>query len=210
MSALPVEKRYTPVEYLALEEVADTKSEYINGRIYAMSGGSRYHSRICVNTLSALNAQLREAACTVHGSDMRVKSSATTSYFYPDVTVVCGEERYDDAPIDILLNPTVIVEVLSPSTEAFDRGNKFALYRLIPSLQEYVLISQHTVCVELYTRDIAKSETAWSYSTLEDLEAVLHLESIGSHVPLRDIYRKVEFPDKEVPKEAEEENSEGK
>ena len=206
MSALPVEKRYTPAEYLALEEVADTKSEYINGRIYAMSGGSRYHSRICVNTLSALNTQLMEATCTVHGSDMRVKSSATTSYFYPDVTVVCGEERYDDTPIDILLNPTVIIEVLSPSTEAFERGSKFGHYRLIPSLQEYVLISQHRVCVELYTRDIARGATMWSYSALEDLEAVLHLESTGSHVPLRAIYRKVEFPNKEV-EQVEKENN---
>lgn len=194
MSALPVEKLYTTAEYLALEERTDTKSEYVHGRIYAMSGGSRNHSRISVNALSALNTMLLEKSCTVHGSDMRVKSSATASYFYPDISVVCGEERYDDTPIDILLNPTVIIEVLSPSTEAFDRGDKFAHYRYIPSLQEYVLISQHRVCVELYTRKEAGSSTKWDYSVVEEREAILHLESIGCNIPLSAIYRKVQFP----------------
>ncbi len=208
MSALPVEKRYTPAEYLALEEVAATKSEYINGRIYAMVGASFPHIVITGNTFREIGNRLETSDCEAYTSDMRVKIGASGSYVYPDITISCGEQQFDSTGSATLLNPTVIIEVLSPSTEAFDRGDKFAHYRLIPSLQEYVLISQHRVCVELFSRDIARGETVWSYSALEDLEAVLHLASIGCYLPLRAIYRKVEFPHKEAEKESEKDSKE--
>src|SRR5919198_4874617 len=119
---------YTPEEYLALERAARHKSEYVNGRIYALAGASRAHNLIVVNVSAELRAQLRGRPCETYASDMRVKVSQTGLYTYPDVVVVCGEPRFEDAQVDTLLNPTVIIEVLSESTESYDRGEKFAHY----------------------------------------------------------------------------------
>src|SRR5690242_1556857 len=144
--------RYTPEEYLAHERQAEHKSEYIAGQIIAMSGASRAHNRISVNLLRVLSSQTLDGPCETYGSDLRVKVSARGMYTYPDVTVVCGRQEFEDAQVDTLLNPTLIVEILSPSTEAYDRGAKFGYYRALPSLREYLLVAQDQVLLEHYVR----------------------------------------------------------
>ena len=125
---------FTPAEYLALERAADAKSEYLDGEIVAMTGGSRAHSLIAANLVRELGNALRERPCEVYGSDLRVSVALAGLYAYPDVTVVCGQPTFTDDERDTLENPTVIVEVLSPSTEGLDRGAKFTRYRRLPSL----------------------------------------------------------------------------
>jgi Uma2 family endonuclease len=195
MSSVAVEPRYTPEQYLAQERQAPYKSEYFNGRIYAMAGASREHNLISFNFARELGNQMRNRDCETYVADMRVKSRATTAYLYPDVAVVCGQPQFEDTGLDTLLNPTVLVEVLSPSTEAGDRGHKFAHYRRIPSLQEYVLVAQDRVLVERHVRQ----ENGWLLTEFNDLEATLPLAAIGCEVALRDIYARVTFPPAEAP-----------
>ena len=145
-------QQYTPEEYLALERQAQYKSEYYAGEIFAMAGASRWHNLIVANVIGELSLQLKGRPCTTYPSDMRVKISPTGLYAYPDVTVVCGDAQVEDTQQDTLLNPTLIVEVLSESTEAYDRGSKFAHYRKLASLLEYVLIAQTKSHVEHYVR----------------------------------------------------------
>ena len=152
MSSAAVQSRLTPEEYLALERKATIKSEYVNGQMYAMSGASRAHNLICLNIGGELRTQLKERACEVYTNDMRVRVTAAGLYTYPDVLVVCEEPRFEDDSFDILLNPTVLFEVLSPSTEAYDRGAKFGYYRQLDSMQEYTLVSQDLTRVEHYIR----------------------------------------------------------
>ncbi len=152
MSSAAVKSRFTPEQYLALERKAAFKSEYFDGCIRAMAGASRAHNLIALNLGSEIRSQLRDRPCETYVSDMRVRTGPSGLYTYPDVVVVCGEPRFEDDELDTLLNPTVIVEVLSPSTEAADRGRKFASYRRLASLQEYVLVAQDRACVERYTR----------------------------------------------------------
>jgi Uma2 family endonuclease len=185
---------YTPEQYLALERAAEYKSEYINGEIYAMSGASREHNLITGNVLSALHAQLRGRPCEIYASDMRVKVSPTGMYTYPDVVAVCGEPRFEDDQVDTLLNPTAILEVLSPSTEAYDRGEKFAHYRRLETLSEYVLVSQDKARVEHYIRDGVRSNQ-WVLTETSGLDGVLELASIGCELALRDVYDKVNLID---------------
>src|SRR5436190_17466052 len=142
MSA-PAERLLTEDEYLKQERAASCKSEFYAGRMFAMAGGRRAHNLIASNVITSLNTQLAERPCEVYPSDMRVKVSETGLYTYPDVVVVCGEEQFQDEQEDTLLNPTLLVEVLSESTEAYDRGDKAAHYRSLESLQQYVLISQN-------------------------------------------------------------------
>src|SRR5436190_16681809 len=144
--------RITPQEYLELERKAATKSEYLDGEMFAMSGVLREHSIIVINITSELNSQFVERPCEVHGPDMRVKVSATGLYTYPDVAAVCGEPAFEDAHVDTLTNPQLIIEVLSDSTESYDRGKKFAHYRTIDSLREYVLVSQTECRIERFLR----------------------------------------------------------
>ncbi len=132
----------SPQEYLAMERQAETKSEYYAGEVFAMAGASRKHNLIVPNLAYLLVGQLKSRSCEVYNSDMRVKVSATGLYTYPDLAVVCGKPRFDDDQEDTLLNPTVIVEVLSKSTEAYDRGEKFAMYRALESMTDYLLIAQ--------------------------------------------------------------------
>ena len=179
----------TPEEYLAFERKATTKHEYLNGQIVAMSGASFAHNFITVNIATSLNIQLMEGECRVATSDMRVKVTQIDSYFYPDVVVVCGEPRAEDDTFDTLLNPTLIVEVLSPSTEGYDRGEKFEHYQQIASLKDYILISQDEVHVEYYYRQ----ENEWLQTEFRGLEDVLSLLSIGCELRLSDIYRRVEI-----------------
>ncbi len=201
---------YTPEEYLVLERKAEYKSEYLNGQIFAMSGASREHILISVNLVRELSSQLRGRPCEVYNGDMRVKVNPTGLYTYPDVTVVCGEPHFDDKHTDTLVNPTLIIEVLSPSTEAYDRGEKFAHYRKLPSLTDYVLVAQDQVRVEHYVRylwpvdgsdmDYAGhrrgTHDQWMLAELSDLDghdATLQLTSIGCNLLLRDIYERVGF-----------------
>ena len=179
----------TPEEYLAKERKALTKSEYRDGRIYAMPGASRTHNLITVHVTGELYIQLRTRTCEVYPSDMRVKVSPTGTYTYPDVVVVCDEPRFEDSHFDTLLNPTVLIEVLSPSTAAYDRGKKFASYQKLDSLCEYVLISQDRVRVEHYLRQ----EQTWDLTEFHALSDVCQLVSIECELSLQAIYAKVEF-----------------
>ena len=184
----------TPEEYLALERKATIKSEYLGGQMYAMSGASRAHNLICLNIGGELRAQLKKRACEVYTNDMRVKVGAAGLYTYPDVLVVCEEPRFEDATVDTLLNPTALFEVLSPSTEAYDRGAKFGYYRQLDSMQEYTLVSQDFMRVEHYLRH----NEQWILTEFGSLDDVVQLTSINCELPLREIYAKVEFPPNEA------------
>lgn len=183
-------KRYTPQEYLALERAAEFKSQYLNGEILAMTGASREHCRIAANLVARTDEQLRDTQCEVFGSDMRVKVAATGLYTYPDATIACGELQFDDQVADTLLNPKVIFEVLSDSTEAYDRGKKFDHYRQIASLAEYVLVSQTEPLVERFVR---QPDGSWRLAVFKGLDAVLDLEAVRACLSLTDVYFKVSF-----------------
>ena len=191
------ERYYTTEEYLELEETAQRKHEYLAGRIYAMTGGTANHARLQRNTLSALHVQLRGRPCEAFGSELMVRIEATGLHTYPDVSALCGQarmERTRDGTDDlILLDPSVLVEVLSPSTERYDRGDKFEHYRQIPSLQEYVLVSQDWMHVERFTRAGADG-TQWAFSAASGPDGDTELPSIGCVLRLRDVYERVDVP----------------
>ena len=187
MATIAAQTYFTPEEYIALERKAAYKSEYFNGHIVAMSGASFAHNFINANLVTELNNRLRSGNCVAISSDMRVRPSPRESYFYPDVVVVCGEPEFEDDTFDTLLNPIVIVEVLSTSTERRDRGEKFTRYKQVASLQEYVLVSQDKVWVEHHRRH----GTQWVLNHYRALEDVLPLPAIGCELPLRDIYARV-------------------
>ena len=189
MSTLP--KSYlTPEQYLEIERKAEIRSEYFNGEMFAMSGAREPHVLIAGNAASELNQQLRKRPCRVYPVDMRVRVTPVGLYTYPDISVVCGEPQFLDEDRDTLLNPTVIVEVLSESTEAYDRGQKFELYRSLESLSEYLLISSRRISAELFTR---QPDGRWMLTARTSLEDSIELQSIGCELPLADLYEKVEF-----------------
>jgi Uma2 family endonuclease len=189
MSSAAAKRLYTPQEYLAFERASPIKHEYYDGSIFAMAGTSREHNLIVINLGREVSGQLLDRPCEAYVSDMRVLVSRTGLYTYPDVVAVCGERRFEDSEVDTLLNPNVIIDVLSESTEAYDRGKKFGHYRRLESLREYVLVAQDEVRVERYTR----RGDEWILTDLLRLEDTLRLESIGCAVPLRAIYAKVEL-----------------
>ncbi|MBI3951849.1 MAG: Uma2 family endonuclease [Acidobacteria bacterium] len=189
MSAQP-KVRLTPEEYLAIERKAEYKSEYYAGEMFAMAGASEAHNLIVLNVSAELRAQLRKRPCKVYLSDMRVKVNPTGLYTYPDVTVVCGEVRFEDDHRDTLLNPTAIVEVLSPSTEGYDRGRKFEHYRKLDSLKEYVLIAQEKYHVERFVRQPGNQ---WLLSETDNVQDTIHLPSISCDLALADVYDKVDI-----------------
>jgi Uma2 family endonuclease len=189
MSSVAAQTYLTPEEYIASERKATLKSEYLNGEIVAMSGASNEHNLITMNTANGLYNQVTERGCRVYASDMRVGISAGISYFYPDIAVTCDKPRFEDDVFDTLTNPQVIIEVLSDSTAGYDRGEKFIRYRQLESLQEYILISQDQVQVDHYLRQ-GKQWVLTEFSTFED---ILSLVSIGAELPLRQIYRFIEF-----------------
>jgi len=189
MAAQP-QIRLTPAEYLAFERKCEFKNEYWAGQVLAMAGASERHNLIETNVIIALGSQLRGKSCKVYPSDMRVKVPATDLYTYPDVTIVCGKAQFDDVERDTLLNPTVIVEILSKSTENYDRGKKFQNYRTLESLTEYVLIAQDAVHIEHYVR---QSDNQWLLSEAKDLSAVVELPTIQCTLALIDVYDKVEI-----------------
>ncbi len=188
--SLQPQHRYPPEEYLALERKAEYKSEYLAGEIFAMSGASERHNLIALNVAAALHAQFRGRPCKAYMSDMRVKVSPTGLYTYPDVVALCGDPQFDDEQKDTLLNPTVIIEVLSSSTEAYDRGGKFGHYRKLASLAEYVLISQEEPHIEHYVR---RPDNQWLLSEVSDLQGSIQLPSINCTLTLAEVYEKVEF-----------------
>lgn len=180
--------RYTPEEYLAIDRMAEFKSEYIDGEIVAMTGASMAHNWIVANLGGELHGRLRGGPCRSAQSDMRVKVSSSVRYVYPDVIVVCGEPRLEDEVFDTLLNPTLIMEVLSKTTEYYDRGEKFEHYRTIETLREYVLVAQDQVHVERFVR----TGDQWIGSACGDIDGTLDLRSIKCEIPLRDIYHEVD------------------
>jgi Uma2 family endonuclease len=179
----------SPEEYLAAERRSEVRHEYFAGEVFAMVGASRRHNIIAANVIRVLGNQLLARPCNVYPSDMRVKVSATGKYTYPDVSVACLEEQFDDAENDTLLNPAVVIEILSESTEAYDRGKKFEHYQLIPSLTDYLLISQEPYRVEQYVR---RGDREWTYSEYRDATDVVIITVIGCELALKDIYAKVE------------------
>ena len=180
----------TPEEYLVIERKAEYKSEYFNGEIFAMTGASRRHNLVAANVLAALHIQLRKRPWEIYPSDMRVKVSSTGLYTYPDVVIVCGEPLFDDEQKDTLVNPTVLVEVLSKSTASYDRGEKFEHYRKLVSLAEYLVIAQNKHHVEHYIR---QPDNQWLLSETDDMHKTIRLPSIECDLALADIYDKVEI-----------------
>jgi Uma2 family endonuclease len=180
----------TAEEYLAIDRAAEQRSEYFAGEMFAMAGASEAHVTIASNALYLLVGQLKGRPCKAYGSDMRLKVGATGSYAYPDLMVVCGEVRVEDGRKDILLNPTVLIEVLSDSTEAYDRGRKFAHYQTIDSFTDYLLIAQDQHRIEHYTR---QADGLWLYAAYNGLEETVPIPSIDCELPLAEVYDKVEF-----------------
>lgn len=180
----------SPEEYLAREREAEYKSEYFDGEIFAMAGASEPHNVIVSNIAAELHAQLKQRPCRVYSNDMRLKAGPTGLYTYPDVMVVCGKPRLEDEHFDVLLNPTVIVEVLSPSTENYDRVKKFEHYRKLDAFVEYLLVAQDRPYVEHYAK---QDEGKWLYADTERFDDVIELASIECKLVLKDIYAKVEW-----------------
>jgi Uma2 family endonuclease len=185
--AANAQPRLTPQEYLARERAAEFRSEFFDGGIYAMAGGSAQHALLVANLVREIGNALRASPCVVVSQDLRTSVSADGLYTYPDVLVVCGEMRFLDDQRDTLTNPKLIVEVLSPGTEAYDRGLKFAQYRTIESLDEYALVSQAEARVEVYRR---RENREWLYADYAGHEATALFETVGS-IPLSEIYSKV-------------------
>jgi Uma2 family endonuclease len=191
MAAQPI-PRLTPEQYLEIERGSDRRHEYFNGEMLAMSGGSLRQSVIIFNLGSELRIALKPRRCTVTGQDMRTSVAYAGLYTYPDIVVICDEPQYVDNRQDTITNPSLIIEVLSPSTEAYDRGAKFAQYRKIDSLQEYALVSQTEARVEIFRR---QPNGQWVFSDFVGLEATCVFESIECRVPLAEVYDKVTLGD---------------
>jgi len=178
----------TPEEYLEIERRAETRSEYLDGEMFAMAGASIEHNAIVANLLIELGQQLKRRSCQVFPSDLRIHIPATGLYTYSDAVVVCGEPRLEDEHLDTLLNPTLLIEVLSPTSEAYDRGKKFEHYRSIESFVEYLLVAQDAPRIEQYLRQPAGR---WLFTAVTGLEATIALPSIQCELSLAEVYEKV-------------------
>ena len=182
--------RYTPEEYLALERSCETKHEYFNGEIFAMGGASKEHVLIVTNLVVELGSQLKRGPCSVYSTDLRVKVAPTGLCSYPDVIVLCEEARFSDEQEDTLLNPALIIEVLSESTKDYDRGGKFEQYRTIDSFVEYLLVAQDRPHVEHNTR---QADGSWILHETNSLEDTIQLKSVPCSLRMADIYSKIEL-----------------
>ncbi|HKC66332.1 MAG TPA: Uma2 family endonuclease [Pyrinomonadaceae bacterium] len=180
----------TPEEYLAIERRAEYKSEYIDGVMYAVSGASFWHNVVVANLITELVQQLRGRPCRVLPSDIKVRMPDSRKFFYPDVSVVCGEPQFHDERTDVILNPTLIIEVLSESTAGFDRGEKFQAYQQLNSLQEYLLVSQDKIFIEQFVR---QERERWTYIATVGLESSLALPSIECSLSLKAVYDKIDL-----------------
>lgn len=194
MKQLPEEHYYTIAEYLELERVSELKHEYISGEIVAMAGATRPHNLITGNVAQRLRNQLEGSPCETYSNDMRVRTTPS-DYTYPDVVIVCDEPRFEDTGLDTLLNPTVVIEVLSKTSEARDRGEKFSDYRAIESVREIVFISQHKRRVEHYIR---QANDEWTLHEVTDPAGAIKLSSIGCTLTLTEIYERVVFPPRQL------------
>jgi Uma2 family endonuclease len=197
--SVPKPQPHTVEEYLALERLSEERHEYLDGLIYAMAGESPEHGIVCVNLTRIVSTQLLGTPCQVFSKDMKVRSGPdprsrrlTKGLFsYPDLIVVCGEFQFHDKHRDVLLNPTVIIEVLSPTTEAFDRGEKFWRYRThLPSLKDYVMVAQSIPMIDHYVH----RDGEWVLSTVSGLESSLKIASIDCSLSLADVYDRISFP----------------
>ena len=189
MSAIPKTK-LTIKDYLEFERNSDIKHEYLNGKIFAMSGAKRNHNKITTNLSGLVWQHLKSKNCENYANDMRVFVPGTGLYTYPDLTVVCGEPQFQDDVFDTLLNPVLLIEVLSDSTESYDRGRKFQHYRSIESLQEYVLVSQNEARIEKYVRH---GDGFWLLSEAVGVDAEIEFSSIECRIPLGEVYDKIDF-----------------
>ena len=185
--------RISPEEYVALEQKLGVKHEYHDGQMFAMSGVSRSHARIQVNLTRRVDEALSDSPCNAYPSDLRVVIEAADMATYPDLSIVCGPDQEAKAFRHAITNPTVLIEVLSPSTERYDRGAKFEQYRKLESLREYVLISQDAMAVDLFRLENGR----WVFHQMRGEDAMLSLASVGIEILLRDIYRGVNFEDAE-------------
>jgi Uma2 family endonuclease len=190
MSTAP-QRHYTEAEYLAFDRASEIKHEFYRGEIFALSGASRQHNRINFNLSACLHGQLKDRDCDAYANDMRVKVQSTILYTYPDIVVTCNEPRFLDSNVDTLLNPQIVIEVLSDSTERYDRGKKFEHYRTIPSLREYVLVSQDRAHIDRFSLN---EQGQWVLDDASGLDAVIELTTISCRLPLAEVYAKVEFP----------------
>ncbi|NJN74453.1 MAG: Uma2 family endonuclease [Limnothrix sp. RL_2_0] len=188
MIALSSQQPLTPEEYLELEKTSEIKHEYIDGEIYAMAGGTGNHNLISTNLLILIRNRLNDSGCRTYLSDMKVNLQNCRRFFYPDLVVTC--DKKDDPKLSYVHFPKVVIEVLSPSTESFDRGQKFEFYRSIPSLQEYILINSDHYLVECFRR---QKQDIWLLQTYKGLGAIAYIEALDIYAPLSDIYAMVEF-----------------
>lgn len=190
MSVAP-QPRLSFEDWLAMERVAaDQRSEYVCGEVFGMAGGTEEHNLIVLNVGAELRNQLKNKPCRVYPSDMKVRIVSDDVATYPDVMVICGERRFYDDRRDVVTNPTLIVEVLSDSSEAYDRGDKFRHYRNLPSLQAYLLLSQYRIQAELFLR---QPDGTWSLSSYQDLSEAIPLRVVDAELPLAEVYDKVEL-----------------
>jgi len=198
MSSQP-QPALTSSQYLALERQSEIRHEFLRGEIFVMGGASRIHNQICFNLNTEIGQQFKQRDCTAYASDMRVLVDRTGLYTYPDLVITCDEPEFEDREMDTLLNPQVIIEVLSDSTEKYDRGAKFRHYRELDSIREYILVSQNQPLVEQYVR---QENNDWLLKTAEGLDATFELESARCKLDLRDICAKVKFEEStESPRE---------
>ena len=186
----PADVRLTPEEYLRIERAAEWKSEYIDGKMLAMASAPPRHVLITTNLVGELRDRLRETPCTTYAADLRVATDKRRHYAYPDVVVACEPLQFVDEDRDTITNPTLIAEVLSESTEKYDRGAKFERYRSVPTLAEYLLVSQDRVHIELYTR---QPDGAWVLREWNDSGAEIDLASLSCLLKIREVYAKVDF-----------------
>jgi Uma2 family endonuclease len=194
---------YSVEEYLARERESSSRHEYFLGQIYDMAGESLAHSQICINLAREVSLQLKGRECQALSPNMKVRTSDSRQFSYPDLAVVCGEPKFHDRQKDVLLNPAAIFEVLSPGTEAFDRGEKFLRYQNhLDSLVDYILVSQHRPLVDHFVR---RPDGQWLYSAVEGMSAIVVIASIGCRLELSEIYDRVVFPD--IPEPVSEERA---
>jgi Uma2 family endonuclease len=194
MSALTRTKKYTPEEYLALEEKAVYRSEYVDGYIFKMAGGTESHIQISFNVTRLFSDKLR-GKCRAYQSEMKVWVEEAGTFFYPDVTLVCGERKFYKDRRDAVENPILLVEVLSKTTEEYDKNDKFLTYRTIPSFQEYVLISQNRPAIQQFSR---QSDGRWLHQATIGLNSKVYFESVDTEISMQEIYDLVEFEEENL------------
>ena len=184
-------RRYTLEEYFELERKSEERFEFWDGEVFCMSGGSRAHDRILINFIVHLSAKLRARTCRVFSSDMRIKVPSAPPYRYADISALCGEAKFEQiGGVDALTNPALIVEVLSPSTEGYDRGDKFTRYKSVPSFSEYLPVAQHRPHV---THLVRQDDGVWIHNEYNDFEATLKLSSLDCELTMREVYENVSF-----------------